>query len=115
MINKTEQEERYYLEEIKQKLEFSIQRVDNRARQFSEELRQKKEYIYEHQSGMDEADMVAAEQSVNRMAFTGESTVARKWKLQKLRESPYFGRIDFRTEGKNASVPIYIGIYTFFD
>jgi DNA helicase-2/ATP-dependent DNA helicase PcrA len=115
MINPTEKDERDYLEEVKQKLEFSIQLVDSRARQFSEELRQKKEYIFEHQSGMDEADMVAAEQSVNRMAFSGESTVARKRKLMKLRESPYFGRIDFLAEEKQESHSIYIGIYTFFD
>ena len=60
-----------------------------------EELRQKKQYIHENQSGMDEADMVAAGQSIDRIAFTGESVVERRRKLLKLRDSPYFGRIDF--------------------
>ena len=32
---------------------------------------------------MDEADMVAADQSINRMAYTGEAAVARKRKLLK--------------------------------
>ena len=82
MINKTEQEERIYLEEIKERLELSLNRVDSRVKQYSEELRQNKEYIYEHQSGMDDADKVAAGQSINRMASTGESTVARKKKLR---------------------------------
>src|SRR5882762_2856511 len=95
----TEQQEREYLEEIKEKLMFAIQRVDDRIKQFSTELRQNKEYIHEHQSGMDDADMVAAGQSIDRMAFTGESAVARKRKLMKLRESPYFGRIDFEAYG----------------
>ena len=60
MVNSTEQEERDYLEEIKEKLLLAIRRVDDRVKQFSAELRQSKQYIYEHQSGMDEADMVAA-------------------------------------------------------
>lgn len=113
MINTTEQEEREYLELIKEKLMLAVRKVDERVRQYSEELRQNKQYIHEHQSGMDEADMVAAGQSINRMAFTGESAVARKRKLMKLGQSPYFGRIDFVKEGERT--PIYIGIYTFSD
>lgn len=113
-MNITEQEERKYLEGIKEKLLFAIRRTDDRVKQFSTELRQNKEYIYEHQSGMDEADMVAAGQSINRMAFTGESAVARRKKLLKLSASPYFGRIDFDGKG-DEKTPIYIGIHTFTD
>lgn len=113
MINNTEQEEREYLEEIKEKLQLALIRVDDTVKQFSAELRQNKQYIYENQSGMDDADMVAAGQSINRMAFTGESAVAKKRKLYKLKDSPYFGRIDF-IAGQEQS-PIYIGIYSFAD
>jgi DNA helicase II / ATP-dependent DNA helicase PcrA len=115
MINSTEQEEREYLEEIKEKLLLAIKRVDDSVRQYSAELRQSKEYIYEHQSGMDDADMVAAGQSINRMAFTGESAVARKRKLLKLGQSPYFGRIDFVSKADGERSAIYIGIYSFSD
>jgi DNA helicase-2/ATP-dependent DNA helicase PcrA len=114
VINETEREEREYLEEIKEKLTLAVKRIDDAVRQFSDELRQKKQYIHEHQSGMDEADMVAAGQSINRMAFTGEATVARKRKLIKLGQSPYFGRIDFVTHDHKRS-PVYIGIYSFSD
>ena len=114
MINSTEQEEKEYLEETKEKLLLAIRRVDEKVKQFSAELRQNKAYIYEHQSGMDEADMVAAGQSINRMAFTGESAVAMKRKLMKLLDTPYFGRIDF-SAGEGEASPVYIGIYTFSD
>jgi DNA helicase-2/ATP-dependent DNA helicase PcrA len=113
-MNATEQEEREYLEEIKEKLALAIRRGDDAVRQYSEELRQKKQYIHEHQSGMDEADMVAADQSINRMAFTGEAAVGRKRKLIKLSQSPYFGRIDFVPQGK-APLPVYIGVHSFMD
>src|SRR6188768_2011285 len=113
MVNESEKDEREYLEVIKEKLLLAVRRVDERVKQYSTELRQNKEYIFEHQSGMDEADMVAAGQSINRMAFTGESAVARKRKLIKLGSSPYFGRIDFVSEGERT--PVYIGIYTFSD
>lgn len=115
MINTTEQEEREYLEVVKEKLLLTLRRVDDRVKNFSEELRQNKQYIYEHQSGMDEADMVAAGQSINRIALTGESTVLRRRMLMKLGKSPYFGRIDFATDHGRGETPIYIGIYSFAD
>ncbi len=115
MINTTEQEEREYLEEIKEKLLLALRRVDDSVKQYSTELRQNKEYIYDNQSGMDDADMVSAEQSINRMAFTGESAVARKRKLLKLGDSPYFGRIDFKAGTVAERTAVYMGIYTFFD
>jgi DNA helicase II / ATP-dependent DNA helicase PcrA len=115
MINQTEQEEREYLEVIKEKLLLAVRRVDDRVKQYSTELRQNKQYIFENQSGMDEADMVAADQSINRIAFTGESAVSRKRKLLKLGASPYFGRIDFKANGEPSETAVYIGIYTFSD
>ncbi len=115
MIHTAEQEEREYLEEIKEKLLLALRRIDDNVKEYSNELRQNKEYIYENQAGMDDADMVAADQSINRIAFTGESAVARKRKLMKLGESPYFGRIDFLPMRGNIRNVIYIGIYTFFD
>ncbi|RTQ48999.1 helicase [Hymenobacter gummosus] len=114
MINATEQEEREYLEEIKEQLTLAIKRVDDAVRQFSDELRQKKQYIHEHQSGMDEADLVAADQSINRMAFTGDAAVARRRRLLKLGQSPYFGRVDFAPAGA-AAAPVYIGVHSFSD
>lgn len=114
MFAATEAEERAHLEEIKEKLQVAIRQADERVRQHVTELRQKKEYLFEHQSGLDEADHVAAGQSIDRMAFTGESAEVRKRKLMKLLSSPYFGRVDFRQAGE-ATLPVYIGIHTFSD
>ena len=71
MVNATEQEERNYLEEIKEELARALSRIQSRVREYSEELREKKQYLFENQHGMDEADWVAATQSMDRMASTG--------------------------------------------
>lgn len=115
MINRTEQDERIYLDEIKERLSLALHRVANRVREFSEELRQNKQYIYEHQHGLDEADMVAADQSINRMVNTGEGAVERRRKLMKLVSSPYFGRIDFQSTKDSSETPVYVGLATFTD
>jgi DNA helicase II / ATP-dependent DNA helicase PcrA len=115
MINATEQEERESVERIREILLLAIKRADENVKQYAEELRQKKEYIYEHRSGMDEADKVSAGQSVNWMVSTGEGAVSRKRKMLKLIDSPYFGRIDFITGENETRSAIYIGIHTYFD
>lgn len=114
MVNQTEQAEREYLGEIRERLMLSIQRVDDNVKQFAEELRQKKQYMHENQSGMDEADIVAAGQSIDRIAFTGESVVERRRRLMKLMDSPYFGRIDF-TPQRGKTNNVYIGLHSFAD
>lgn len=115
MLNPTEQDERQYLEEIKERLAQAISRMETRVREYSEELREKKQYIFENQSGMDEADHVASGQSIDRMVSTGESAVERRRKLLKLMQSPYFGRIDFKAQHDEKATPIYIGLATFTD
>jgi hypothetical protein len=108
-MSATEQAERAHLEEIKEKLALAIRRGDDAVKQFSDELRQKKQYIHEHQSSMDDADMVAADQSINRMAFTGEAAVARKRKLLKLSQSPYSQR--YALLGALLFLPIIANVY----
>jgi DNA helicase II / ATP-dependent DNA helicase PcrA len=115
VINSTEQDERNYLEEIKERLSLALHRVANLVREHSEELRQNKQYIYEHQHGLDEADMVAADQSINRMVNTGAGAVERRRKLMKLVASPYFGRIDFQSTANAKEMPVYVGLATFTD
>ncbi|GHN02710.1 DNA helicase [Cytophagales bacterium WSM2-2] len=115
MINPTEQDERNYLEEIKERISFALQRTSTRVNEFSDELRETKEYLHEHQSGLDEADIVAAWQSINRMANTGEETVEQRRRLMKLVSSPYFGRIDFRSGSNNKESNVYVGLTTFID
>lgn len=115
VIHSTEQQEREYLHQILQKLEWALQQVDNSARQFSKEFRQNEEYLYDQRSGMDDADRVSAGQSFKRMAFHGETNLASKRRLNKLLESPYFGRIDFVRAGGSEPLPIYIGVHSFID
>lgn len=112
-IHATEQDERTYLEHILQELEWALRQVDREARQFSKEFRQNEAYLRDQRSGMDEADIVSAGQSFRRMAFQGEAGVAAKRRLNRLLDSPYFGRIDFVREDDDDLLPIYIGVHSF--
>src|SRR5690606_23034276 len=113
IIHYTEQEERAYLELILQQLEWALQQLGREAQQYSKEFRQNEAYLRDQRSGMDEADVVSAGQSFRRMAFQGEAGVAAKRRLNRLLDSPYFGRIDFIREGDDQRLPVYIGVHSF--
>ena len=111
----TEQQERAYLDQMLQQLEWALQRAENNMKEFSREFKQNEVYLHDQKSGMDEADQVSAGQSFKRMASQGEATNLARKRLTKLLASPYFGRINFTPEGNTEQRPIYIGMYSFAD
>jgi len=115
MIRKSEAEERQYLEEVKEKLNDALVEIDERVSGYSRELQSQKEYLYENKTGMDRLEKFSVRQSVLTAALTGEAALERKKKIQKLLLSPYFGRFDFAEKGDGKALPIYIGIYAYYD
>lgn len=115
MINKTEQQEKQYLEKIKQKLLDEINKADVNIDAHSKDIQEYKDYLWENRAGMDHAEKVSMRQSIWQTALTGESAAARQKRLRKLLSSPYFGRIDFTEDGNIEKLPVYIGIHSFFD
>src|SRR5690606_775262 len=110
IVNLTEEEERAYLDRILQELEWAIEQADRAVREYSREFRQNQAYLFDQRSGMDEADVVSAGQSLTRMTQESGAGLATRRRLLKLSQTPYFGRIDF-TPGKTGQrMPIYIGI-----
>jgi DNA helicase-2/ATP-dependent DNA helicase PcrA len=115
IIHFTEQEERDYLDRILEQLDFALRHVERETGQFSREFRANEAYLYDQRSGMDEADVVSASQSFNRMEFQGAAGIASRQRLTKLAETPYFGRIDFIREGESERLPVYIGMHSFIN
>lgn len=115
MFNRTEADEKAYLNEIVEKLEDAYQQVNENVNKTSKDLQDQKNYLYENKTGMDAAEKASIKQSVNMQAIAGEAAVAYKKRLLKLIETPYFGRIDFEEKGTDRADPIYVGIHSYFD
>jgi len=113
IVNYTEQEERDYLERILQELDWAIEQADRAVREYSREFRQNQDYLFDQRSGMDEADLVSAGQSITRMTQESGAGLATRRRLVKLSQTPYFGRIDFTPQVTGQRMPIYIGIHSF--
>jgi len=114
-INTTEIEERFYLEEIKNKLNYAVLEIEGMVRSQFNDMMEQKKYLSESKADMDHVEKVSVRQSIEQIALVGEHGAAKKQRLLKLIKSPYFGRIDFSTNGEDSRIPFYIGIHTFTD
>jgi DNA helicase II / ATP-dependent DNA helicase PcrA len=115
MINKSETQEKQYLEKTREKLLAVIKKIDEGVMEKARSLKEDKEYLYEHKTGMDRMEKLAMQKSIAQSALLGEAALEKRKRLAKLLDSPYFGRIDFSENGQKEAKPIYIGIHSYFD
>jgi DNA helicase-2/ATP-dependent DNA helicase PcrA len=115
MLNPSEKDERKYLESIKEKINQALMQIDESLDEQSKDLHASKEYLYENKDGMDRMEKEAVRYSITSSAIIGEASVGKRKRIEKLLDSPYFGRIDFSEDGKKDRKPVYIGIYSFLD
>lgn len=113
--NRSEKDEKQHLETVREQLTQTLKQIDELVKKQANDLQETKKYLYENKAGMDHVEKVSIRQSVNHGALIGEGVVARKNRLLKLLDSPYFGRIDFAEKGRNKINPFYIGIHSFHD
>lgn len=108
-------EERQHLQTVLTTLNAVLEHLDARVRAYAEDVQAQKTYLWEHRADMDHAEKISTRQSVEQAVMTGAAAAAMRGRLQKLAQSPYFGRVDFVEAGQPASQPVYIGQHSFFD
>jgi DNA helicase-2/ATP-dependent DNA helicase PcrA len=115
MFNRTEQDERAFLTAVQLKLQDTLERLNGNIQGVSSDVKAFKEYLWEHQSDMDHVEKVSVRESITQAALTGESAVERRKRIQKLMDTPWFGRIDFKEKDAPTERPIYVGIHNYTD
>ncbi|TFC30271.1 hypothetical protein E3O53_10125 [Cryobacterium sp. TMT2-18-3] len=88
-----------------------VDSIDSTAISIGEQKRQ----MWEHQRDMDHAEKANARMEVSTTITVGNYAVKSRDSLERLRNSPYFGRVDFQHTDTDASKPYYIGVHGFWD
>ncbi|MFP4065821.1 MAG: HelD family protein, partial [Bacteroidales bacterium] len=115
MIHPTEKDERQYLETVKDKINHTISSINAKLEEQAKDLHASKKYLYDNKDGMDRMEKEAVRYSITSNAIIGEASVEKRKRIEKLLNSPYFGRFDFAEKGQKKEKPVYIGLYSFFD
>ncbi len=113
MFNQKESDERKHLEEVQAKLKTALEQILRKIDSYFKEILEAKRYINENLAQLDSAEKAANRVIVSDSVTLGENAVKERERLQKLLQSPYFGRIDFDSATGETAEVFYIGIHGF--
>ena len=101
-------QEEEYLKKTLAVIKELIENDDNSIKDRMAEIQEMKKYLWDNNAMLDDAEIVSGMYNVNcDVSYTNEN-IKKLMKLKKSLENPYFGRVDFESDG--FSEPIYIGI-----
>jgi|26BtaG_2_1085354.scaffolds.fasta_scaffold00008_68 DNA helicase-2/ATP-dependent DNA helicase PcrA len=114
MINgQTEIQERQYLKEVLKKLDTAVIQIDKMVKFQGRQIQEATTHLQEHKRDMDHLEKNVLRESISNMSLQGSAALSRKKSLLRLKQIPYFGRIDFTENKKKSIQQIYIGAYNF--
>lgn len=104
-----------HLREIEYKLDLAIAEIDKALDAGEKDIESMQEYYWLNYTEMDEYgyENYDNQQALLLQAKTNEQQLILKRRYLKLKDSPYFGRVDFVYEGDDAAEVFYIGIGNF--
>ena len=101
-------QEEEYLKKTLAVIKELIENDDNSIKDRMAEIQEMKKYLWDNNAMLDDAEIASGMYNVNcDVSYTNEN-IKKLMKLKKSLESPYFGRVDFESNG--FSEPVYIGI-----
>lgn len=110
-----EAKERKYLADLIEKVDDRITEINQSIQLKSDEIEQIKKHMDEHKRDMDHLEKNAMRESISNFSLQGEHAVGGKKRLLKLKDTAYFGRIDFLESKANETRNIYVGVHNFQD
>jgi len=102
-----------YLEEINCKVDDALEKADADVRHLDENYMEFKRYMVQNRGEIDPHEMFQNEMELNRMDNATAFSASIRYKLLKLKDSPYFARIDFKENNSFISEKYYIGRFSF--
>ncbi len=116
LFNRTQEDEKQFLEEIKAKLSVELKHMSGRVSRYAQDVREQKQYMWDSKGDMDHVEKISARESADQTMRSGEVALDAKRRIEKLLQSPYFGRFDFRRDDDSfEEMPVYVGIHSFSD
>lgn len=107
--------ERRYLAETIALLESARGEVVDSIGRAAAAIDEQKRHMWEHRRDMDHAEKANVRTLVETSVAVGDHAVRTRSRLERLLDSPYFGRVDFRRHGTEATRSHYIGVHGFWD
>ncbi len=102
-----------HLERTSRDIDEALADADANVERLDKEYTDMKRYMAEHRGEIDPHEMFQNELGLRQTDRTGAFAVNVRDKISKLKNSPYFARIDFRCEAADKADVFYIGRFAF--
>ena len=107
-------EERAYLEGLKEDLKKEADKLLHKMDYYSSNYQETARYIWETQDEFDTYEMLFNQAVLNGIVDAGEQSREQFRRILKILDSPYFSRIDFLVQGDEEPMKVYIGKLPFW-
>ena len=110
-----EQKEQKYLSQLLKKIDRRLTEINKAIQGKSNEIAEIHKHMQEHKRDMDFLEKNAMREVIHNYSLQGEHSVANRKRLFRLKDTAFFGRIDFLEDNTQAPNNIYIGVHNFQD
>lgn len=110
-----ETKEKEYLAQLLKKIDSKIYEIDQAIKLKSNEVSTMNRHLQEHKTDMDHLEKNNMREAIFNHSLQGEHSVTNKVQLQRLKDTAYFGRIDFTDNDSQTFRNIYVGVHNFQD
>ncbi|MDR7300062.1 HelD family protein [Haloactinomyces albus] len=110
-----EEQERRHLAETVHRLTTELEHLTGYIDKSARTIEEKKEHLWANLRDMDFAEKANFRHEVDLSVLSAEHAAMRRKRIERLLESPYFGRVDFHARGDAGGGAYYIGVHNFSD
>lgn len=114
-MTENEKQEKQYLSGLLKKIDKKLFEINQAMQLKSDEIAYMNKHMEEHKRDMDHLEKNAMRETIFNYTLQGEHSVENKKRLLRLKDTAYFGRIDFQESNKEDIKSIYIGVHNFQD
>lgn len=112
---KEEKKEKEYLANMLQKVDIRLAEINDAIQLKSDEVASLNKHMEEHKRDMDHLEKNNMREAIFNFSLQGEHSVENRKRLNRLKDTAYFGRIDFSDSKTNDFKNIYVGVHNFQD
>jgi len=102
-----------HLSEMNRKLEDALIKADADVERMGKEYMDAKRYMVQNRGELDPHEMFQNELALKQIDSSGACAVGGRNKIAKLKDSPYFARVDFQPKDSQTAAKHYIGRFAF--
>ena len=110
-----EKKEQNYLSDLLTKVDQRLSEINEAIQGKQEEIAEMHKHMQDHKRDMDFLEKNAMREVIRNYSLQGNHSVENSKRLSRLRDTAFFGRIDFLEKTKEKPNNIYIGVHNFQD